>query len=69
MLKEDYATATLWIEARRMLWQAKAKVTDVIDVNTRGVHLSDFDSRKLLVTAGEAAGEKAAKELTKKYGY
>lgn len=69
MLKEDYATAILWSEARRLLWQAKLKVTDVIEVNTRGIHISDFDSRKLLVTAGEAAGEKAAKDLATKYGY
>ncbi|MCB0349622.1 MAG: hypothetical protein KDD38_00465 [Bdellovibrionales bacterium] len=69
MLKEDYATAILWNEARRSLWAAKSRVTDVIDVNTRGVHISDFESRKLLVTAGEASGEKAAKELATKYGF
>lgn len=68
-MKEDNATSLLWSEARRALWRAKSLVTDVIDVNTRGVMLSDFESRKLLVTAGEAAGERAAKQLVTKYGF
>jgi NTE family protein len=67
--KDDYATTILWGEARREMWRAKSLATDVVDVNTRGVSLSDFESRKLLVTAGEAAGEKSAKILSSKYGF
>lgn len=68
-LKDDYASAVLWSEARREIWRAKSRVTDVIDVNTAGSHLSDFSSRKMLVTAGEAAGDRAAKQLAGKYGF
>ncbi|OFZ14498.1 MAG: hypothetical protein A2Z20_00745 [Bdellovibrionales bacterium RBG_16_40_8] len=67
--KNDYAASILWQEVRRSIWRAKSMVTDVIEVNTRGVSMLDFDSRKLLVTAGEAAGEKAASELVSKYGF
>lgn len=66
---EDYATAVLWDEARREIWRARSLVTDVIDVTTQGISMSDFESRKVLVTAGEAAGEKAAHALAAKYGW
>jgi hypothetical protein len=66
---EDYATAVLWDEARREVWRVKSLVTDVIDVPTQGLNLTDFESRKVLVTAGEAAGEKAAHGLLAKYGF
>ena len=68
-LKEDENLAVLWNEARRELWRARNSVSDVIEVTTKGIHLSDFESRKLLVTAGEAAGEKAARRLIEKYGF
>ncbi len=66
---EDYATALLWDEARRAIWQAKSQATDNIDVTTQGIAMNDFESRKILVTAGEAAGEKAAHLLLGKYGF
>jgi NTE family protein len=67
--KEDYATAVLWNEARRQIWQAKSRVTDTVEVNTKGIRMSDFDSRKMLVTAGEAAGERSAADIVSKYGF
>ena len=68
-IQDDYANTVLWNEARRALWQAKGLVTDVVDVNTRGIAMGDFESRKLLVTAGEAAGERLAKQLAAKYNF
>jgi NTE family protein len=68
-LGDDYATAVLWNEARREVWRAKSMVTDVIDVPTQGLSLTDFESRKVLVTSGEATGEKAAHALLAKYGF
>jgi len=68
-LNDDYATAVLWDQTRREVWRAKSLVTDVIDVPTQGLGLTDFESRKVLVTAGEAAGEKAARGLLAKYGF
>lgn len=67
--KEDYASAILWSEVRRQVWRAKSLVTDYIEVNTRGISFSAFESRKILVTAGEAAGEKASAKLVSKYGF
>lgn len=63
------ATQILWDEIRRQIWQAKSEVTDFIDVPTKGFSLTSFSSRKLLMTAGEAAGESAAKNIANKYGY
>lgn len=68
-IKDDYATAVLWNEVRRALWRAKSSVSDTIEVSTRGIGIGDFESRKLLVTAGEAAGEKAAQNLANKYDF
>jgi NTE family protein len=65
----DYAPAVLWNEVRRSLWASRSLMTDVIDVTTRGMSLTDFSTRKLLATAGEAAGEKAAKQLADKYDF
>lgn len=67
--ESDYATVVLWDEVRRQIWQARSMVTDEIDVTTRGIALGDFESRKILVTAGEAAGEHAARALLTKYGF
>lgn len=66
---EDYATTIVWNEARRAIAQAKGRVTDVIEVSTRGISMGDFSSRKFLVTAGEAAGEKAGAAIADKYGF
>jgi NTE family protein len=65
----DYATEVLWDEVRRQIWQTRPLVTDVIEVSTHGIGLGDFESRKLLVTAGESAGERAARALLTKYGF
>jgi len=67
--QEDYSVAVLWNEARRNQWLAKGLVTDVVDVNTRGINMGDFESRKILMTAGEAAGERLAKAMITKYGF
>ena len=66
---QDLSTQILWDEVRREIWQAHNEATDYIDVPTKGIAISDFASRKMLVTAGEAAGERAAKNLTNKYGF
>jgi len=68
-IQDEYAVAILWNEARRQMWQGKGFVTDVVDVNTRGISIGDFESRKILTTAGEAAGEKLAKQMAAKYGF
>lgn len=65
----EYAPAVIWNEVRRSIWQARGGMTDVIDVTTRGISMTDFSSRKILVTAGEAAGERAAKLIADKYGF
>ncbi len=67
--KDDYPNTVLWNEVRRSLWEAKSIVTDVIDVDTREISFTDLDSRKQIATAGEVAGDKAAKQLTTKYGF
>ena len=63
------STVLLWDEIRRQIWQARSFVTDEIDVNTQGMNMDDFSSRRVLVTAGEAAGDKAAQQLLAKYGF
>lgn len=66
---DDYATVVVWNEVRRAISQAKGLMSVVIDVPTSGLSMSNFSSRKFLVTAGEAAGEKAAAEIAEKYGF
>jgi NTE family protein len=67
---EIVAAKALWSETRRSFWTAKASGgMELIEVNTRGVEMDDFESRRMLVTAGESAGEKAATALTKKYDF
>lgn len=66
---DDYASVVVWNEVRRAIWQAKGRMTDVIDVPTHSIPMGDFSARKLLVTAGEAAGEKAAARIADKYGF
>ncbi len=63
------STMVLWDEIRRQIWKARSLVTDEIDVNTQGISMDDFGSRRILVTAGEAAGDKAAQQLLAKYGF
>jgi NTE family protein len=67
--KSGDATAALWTEARRNAWAQKDILTDWVSVSTRGIKVDDFESRKLLITAGEAAGSKSAQDMLSKYGF
>ncbi len=70
-LGEDPSAVILWQELRRAMSEAQKTgvVQEVIEVNTRAHRLQDFEQRKRLVSAGERAGQAAARRLAEKYGF
>ncbi len=65
---ERLANEILWEETRRNIWSAKAKVTDIIELKTKG-GLFDLSERKSLTSHAEKVGRDAAKAIADKYGF
>lgn len=68
-LKNSYVSAVVWQELIRHLKKSASAASYVVNVNTRNYKLLDFGSARSIFSAGEQAGEKAARELAKKYGF
>lgn len=68
-LMDNYSAALLWQELRRYLNAEQKNVDEFIEVVTRSQSLYDFDSRNLLVVAGEQAGASLVRRLSEKYGF
>jgi predicted acylesterase/phospholipase RssA len=62
------ANEILWEEARRNIWSAKSRVTDTIELKTKG-GLFDLSERKSLTSQAEKVGRDAAKNIAEKYGF
>lgn len=65
---ERLASDILWLEARRDVWAAKSKATDVVEIRLRG-SIYDLDSRKTWTTQAERAAREAVRNLSSKYGF
>jgi hypothetical protein len=65
---ERLASDILWLEARRDVWAAKARATDVIDIKLRG-SIYDLDNRKSWASQAERDAREAVKNLSSKYGF
>lgn len=65
---ERLASDILWLEARRNVWAAKAKATDVIDVKLKG-SIYDLENRKTWTMQAEKAARDAVRNLSSKYGF
>ncbi len=65
---DKLASNILWLEARRDVWAAKSKATDVIEIPLRG-SIYDLDSRKTWTTQAERAARDAVRNLSSKYGF
>lgn len=65
---ESFAAEILWEEARRNLWAAKSKATDVIEIKSKG-GLFDLSQRKSLATEVEKVVSPTADRIASKYGF
>ena len=60
----------LWNEIRRELTRAKAPIVNhVINVNTNGHPITDFDSRRALMDAGQKAATETLNKMVSQYGF
>lgn len=67
--RDDFGGQVLWNEVRRNIWMAKSRVTDVVEVDMKGIGLYDFEARKSITQAAERAAQSAVRTLTDKYGF
>lgn len=65
----DLGAQILWNEVRRNVWMAKSHVTDVIEVDMKGVGLFDLESRKKFSQAAEKIAQDAVRRLATKYSF
>lgn len=68
-LPDSGASAILWNDIRRHLLRAKPRVDYWLEVSTDAISISDFERRREAVTAGEKAGQLAAKQMMERYGF
>jgi predicted acylesterase/phospholipase RssA len=66
---DDFGAQVLWNEVRRSVWAAKSRVTDVVEVDMKGLGLYDLDARKGFSQAAEKAAQGAVRTLADKYGF
>jgi NTE family protein len=67
--REDLGAQVLWNEVRRNVWVAKSRVTDVVEVDMKGIGLYDLEARKGISQAAEKAAQGAVRTLSDKYGF
>ncbi len=68
-LLERLESVILWQEVKRALAESARYHIDYVNVDTSTFPMVQFESKKDLVSLGEAAGQKAARELISKYGF
>lgn len=68
-LLENVNTVILWQEVKRALLEATRLGVETITVDTSAYPVMAFESKKDLVSLGEAAGRAAAANLISKYGF
>jgi len=69
-LLENLNYVILWQEIRRATLEASHLAgVDVINVDTSNYSVVAFDAKRDLISAGEAAGARAAGQLVNKYGF
>jgi predicted acylesterase/phospholipase RssA len=66
---DDLTLASLYLETRRNWAMEHDGADDVIEVDTKGFKILDFDKRRELVSLGEHVGRPQAEALAKKYGF
>jgi predicted acylesterase/phospholipase RssA len=65
---DDLTLATLIHEVRRS-FQNRESFDDVIDIDTKGFRVTDFEKRRELVSIGERLGRPQAEAIASKYGF
>lgn len=68
-LRDNLVYVILWQEIKRGMYEASRLNIDTINVDTSAVPITNFGSKKELISLGEAAGQKAASTLIHKYGF
>lgn len=68
-LLENLNTVILWQEVKRAITEAGKLNVEVVNVDTSGFPMVQFESKKDLISLGEAAGQKAARALIDKYSF
>lgn len=67
---ENLDYVILWQEIKRAVLETPRRFeVEMINVNTSGVAMNEFNSKKELLSLGETAGGRAAAELVKKYRF
>lgn len=70
MYNEQYTESLLWNEARRELLRAKEPVVNwVINVNTTGHPITDFNGRRAIMDAGAKAATGPVNKMASQYGF
>ncbi|MGZ3723178.1 MAG: hypothetical protein ACXVA9_09620, partial [Bdellovibrionales bacterium] len=68
-LLENLNYVILWQEIKRATAEAARMNVEVVNVDTSNASMVQFESKKDLISAGEAAGLKAAGSMISKYGF
>ncbi len=66
---DDLTLATLIHEMRRSFSQNRESFDDVIDIDTKGFRMTDFEKRRELVNIGERLGRPQAEAIASKYAF
>lgn len=65
---EDFTLASLYLETRRQFVSDREQFEDVIEIDSHGFRVTDFEKRKELVGLGERGARAQVESLAKKYG-
>lgn len=68
-IQEQIDNVILWQEVKRALVETSRYNVEYVNVDTSAYPIVQFESKKELVSLGEAAGQRAAAELISKYGF
>ena len=68
-LLENLPSVILWQEVKRAIMEAEKMNIEVVNVDTSSFPMVQFESKKELMSLGEAAGQKAAQALIEKYSF